>query len=154
MGYTIRIGNAEVLDNWEANPPTATWHVPLVARSDAPFFTDSGTTNERAPSYTGWGEFCREVGLDDLMQYNLLAEHPGIAKLKPVHASKIELALEVWKLANPNALPEICQCFRCAGTLYAEHNPNASVTLVRLTWLAYWVRWAVDHCHRPAIQNT
>jgi hypothetical protein len=63
MGYTITIGQADI--EWDCD------RVTIIAQSRyndrAPAFGEpTDYTNSRWPSYSGWGNFCRALGLMDL----------------------------------------------------------------------------------------
>lgn len=165
MGYTIRIGNGVLTSCWEDEyeySPSAYWYVEGEVLDDAPYSSDlTGKSNERSPSYTGWSDFVDEAGLRNLF-YNsektgLMDHHPGIARLTKTHARIIRTALEDYRLAHPNAVASFCECKSCEGPWSKSeepHNPNADGTLVRLTWLDFWVNWAVENCERPGIYNS
>lgn len=159
MGYDILIGNAVPHSEWgdTTEPPTAQWVVERETCPQAPHTPDSGQTNLRSPSYMGWNAFLREVGLYELFlgEDGLMVRHPGTAKLTRQHAEEIEKAAEVWRQQNPDAVAVFCECKGCCPWTdnAAPHNPQASGTLVRLQWLTFWVRRAVDTYEHPAIQN-
>lgn len=147
MGYTIIIGNAE-LERTEDN-----YLVCVNGRTaeGAPNFPGDdvgagGGVNERWPSYSAWAEFLRQVGLYELFMNDedgLMRDHPGCKPITDAHVQQIESALKSYKAAHPNAVP----MFNAA--LPIPENG----WLLRLGWLAWWCRWAVDNCENPAIYN-
>lgn len=164
MGYTILIGNGVLESDWENEygyPPSAEWVVKKVSLDEAPYSNDlTGRSNTRSPSYTGWSDFVGTVGLRNMF-YNtdktgLMDRHPGCARLTKTHAEIIRQALEDYRSAHPDAVASFCECRQCEGPWSKSevpHNPHCDGTLVRLTWLDFWVNWAVENCERPAIYN-
>ncbi len=165
MGYDIVIGNAVPHFDWDAcgdTRPLAEWQVERETLPNAPNSDDAGQSNLRSPSYTSWEDFLRKVGLHGLFfdgYEGLMSQHPGTAKLTKEHAEGIEAAAAKWRAANPDAQPRYCECMACDPWIARQrqppppHDSNASGTAVRLVWLEFWVRWAVDNCEHPAIQN-
>lgn len=175
MGYSLTIGHAEPAvpsgdDLDEDNEPG--WGVETVVLETAPQFPGDGMTgqgSQRSPSYSGWGNFCRETGLHDLFfgaspnnnggQYTrdvcLIRRHPGVAILRPADLLEIRQARERWQ-ARKWPTEE-----RIAGwdpTLRwdeeREPDPRYDGNLARLLWLEWWVAWALENCKVPAMQNT
>lgn len=69
MGYTIRIGNAKPEFNKDDGELWARWSVDGKTLPDAPTFPHdemTGNSNSRSPSYSGWADFCRAIGLHDM----------------------------------------------------------------------------------------
>jgi hypothetical protein len=165
MGYNIYIGNAELKSSWPdpadeySDPPVAEWVVEGMIHADAPYSSDSGHSNSRDPSYTGWAEFCREVGIEEWMLKRYegkMGYHPGCSALTKEDASFLTTLLNDYKEKHPTEEACWCECSSCqyGKKTDIKHNPNASGTLVRLTWLTWWVNWAVENCERPAIYNS
>jgi hypothetical protein len=163
VGYNIRIGNAEPEFEWPDlayadATPHASWTVPRLSSESAPYSSDSGNENQRDPSYTGWDEFTRKVGLHDWFynkEFGKMRRHPGCYPLTKEDVVLLKSKLDAFKAANPSAEATWCECVHCAP--YEKkgdrHNPNANGDLVRLTWLVWWVEYAVANCERPAIEN-
>lgn len=172
MGYTIRVGNAVVESHWPKeddeyrDDPSARWYVHLHKEEAAPYSSDSHKSNDRSPSYTAWADFAHDVGLYEWFfdkGTGKMREHPGCMALTKADAAFITDTLARYKAAHPQAEATICACKQCdvfmahAGNkdhVFPPHNPNADMHLVRLTWLEWWVRWAVANCERPAIYNS
>lgn len=166
MGYNIYIGNAELESSWPTGSeydnsyPEAKWVVAPLSLGQAPYFSDSDRGNGRDPSYSTWADFCREVGLYDWMlkqHEGKMGQHPGCAALFPSDAEMLTQKLEEYRQQHPNEEATFCECSACDDWGKKDkppHNPNASPTLARLTWLTWWVNWAVANCERPAIHNT
>ena len=152
MGYTIKIGHAA-----ECQP--LRFEVQDERSDDAPTFPNdemTGNGNERSPSYTAWAEFCRETGLHELFfgEDGLMRRHPGIAALTGDHLDEIRRARERWQAKAtlppgfegfPTKLPD--------GTYGSPDAGRYDYQLARILWLEWWVAWALEHAHRPAIQN-
>jgi hypothetical protein len=153
MGYTFRIGNAVPKHSKEDFPYLhAKWEVEPATDPQAPTFLNdemTGNGNSRSPSYTVWANFCREAGIYGLFydeRGHLLAGHPGCIGIDQDFADGIALALRRVRAAS--TLP--------AGfTDWNYEGPDiVDATLARLMWLDFWVRWALEYCETPAIQNT
>ena len=162
MGYNIRIGNAVLDSNWDADDcdePWARWYVERATTPAAPNSMDSGQSNGRDPSYTAWADFARATGLHDFFydrDVGKMRQHPGCIKLSLEDIETVDTALKLYREAHPEAVADFCQCATCSysPTVTIPHNLNADGNLVRLEWLAFWVRWAVENCERPGIYNS
>ena len=152
MGYTLTIGNAEVISE-EGQYRFCVKAVRLpeapAAPGDRP---DLLRSSKRTPKYGSWYDFTEETGLDGLFydeDEGLLAHHPGCAALTTEDVSAINDALTKHKAAHPSAVA------RFVGESGDSSDAStADKTLARLEWLAFWVDWAVKNCERPAMQNS
>ena len=136
MSYTFKIGEyeCEILD--EGTEDEHEWHtVAEVKLDEAPEegFKPTDHLNERWPSYSGWSDFAFEAGLAHLFYDKshplcLMPEHPGYAKLTPQH------------------LIEINDAF--------DNVEEDSYNHIRLVWLQFWIKWALENCERPVITNS
>jgi hypothetical protein len=153
MGYTFTVGNAVPKHSKEDFPYLhAEWEVEDTTHPDAPTFPNdemTGDGNSRSPSYSVWADFCREAGIYGLFydeRGHLLAGHPGCIGIDQDFADGVALAL---RRVRANAtLPPGFEEWTYQGT------PRHDYTLARLMWLDFWVRWALENCETPAIQNT
>lgn len=136
MGYTLKIG--ELVAN-EIDLDDGFYHVRLTADHQEGGPTDSSPTsgtNSRWPSYTGWAGFCRKTGVYELFfaEYEgLLAQHPGVAELRPEHLRAMQGAFLNLKQTKP--------------AVYEEQEE-------RIKWLLYWTEWALTNCRRPVFANS
>jgi hypothetical protein len=145
MGYSIKIGNAVLFFSKDYGDLYACWKVESATSDEAPtFICDqmTGNSNSRHPSYSGWGDFCRETGLDNLFYKEwkgLLYKHPGCVMITEDHYAEVHSALENYqKIATePPGFGD-------------TYDPQ----LARLMWLDFWMRWALDNCETPAIHNS
>jgi hypothetical protein len=129
----------------------AHWDIASLSLDDAPSFPNDPTKNGnvRSPSYSVWTQFCQNTGLYDLFyneQGNLHAGHPGTIGITKEDADIVSAALAKYKLTA--TLPPGFE----AGWDYAG-PANYDYDLARLIWLDWWMRWAVENCETPAIQN-
>ena len=147
MGYTLIIGEPHVEIDKEIN--YASIEVKDVKIKEAPSFGEpTDCTNSRWPSYTGWSDFCRFVGLYDMFfdkEYGLIYEHPGVAPVLPIHKEKIEKAMIQFKKDYPNSI---------AGYSDKHDWPESNGYLARLEWLKYWIDWSLINCKQPVFKNT
>lgn len=169
MGYTITIGEltAEVSDEW----------VRLGARGvslpDAPAFGEpTDHENQRWPSYTGWADFCRDAGIEELFygmgwsgperryaecsegfhrEVPLLREHPGAFPITVKDADYVSAAKAAFMAANPGKVAGFPM--DDYGDII-EGKEAYSATLARLEWLDFWMRWAVENCEKPVVANS
>lgn len=131
MGYSITIGNAVVETDKSYFPELyASWRVEGVRHDNAPAFGEpTDYTNGRWPSYSGWASFLEATGLNDWWS-KVADSHPGCYGLEQ---EDVDIVAEALK----NYVSE--------GEEDWQHK--------RLIWLDYWVRWAVENCETPAIEN-
>ena len=152
MGYTFTIGNAVPKHSKEDFPDLyAHWDVEHLSLDDAPCFPNDPTKNGnvRSPSYSVWDQFCRNTGLYDLFYYgsgNLRAGHPGTIGITKEDADTVSAALAKYKLSA--TLPPGFE-----ADWFYKGPANYDYDLARLIWLDWWMRWAVENCETPAIQN-
>lgn len=124
MGYTLMIG--ELIKNEENEG--FQFDVENVEHLNAPAEgSPTDYTNSRWPSYSGWSDFVNETGLS-VLNADLIKGHPGYTILKPAHKEIIDRKFKQIKKLEP-------------------HNQ------ARLSWLKYWVDWALENCKQPAFLN-
>ncbi len=154
MGYKFTIGNAKPYHSKDDFPYLgAGWSVETTSSPDAPTFPGdemTGSGNDRRPSYTVWSDFCKSVGLYDLFydaRGNLHAGHPGCVGIDADFAEEVASALRRYQAKA--TLPPGFESDR-------SYNgpPIFDYHLARLIWLDWWVRWALENCETPAIENT
>ena len=153
MGYNLTIGNAVLA---EPDPDTNEYFVEVEGfeHPEAPAFGEpTDHTSERWPSYSGWHDFCDEVGLRELFydeEKGLLAHHPGTVALNRDHLVVIEAALKRRRATNGRKEPGFPDETPAGELIENGKDPQ----LARLVWLEYWVRWALENCERPALHNS
>ena len=176
MGYTLRIGEATI--NWHEE--SVRIDVDGVKHDDAPAFDEpTDYTNARWPSYSSWSNFCRDMGLTNVMLnernggcgelkygetylYPLMPEHPGAAPITKAHLQYVEEKVAAYKAANPDHRAEYPpprpDARPVVGTLYRDvdlvDDPTCDGNLCRAEWLLYWMRWAVENCEKPVFVNS
>lgn len=167
MSYSIYIGNAELESEWPGDDerPYAAWVVHCIERDDAPYKPDlTGKSNGCHPGYAQWSEAMRDAGLYEMWyddERGLLRPHPGCRPLTREHMERTETALRALARRHPDDRPGICFCATCAphdvppgGAERPAHDPRLSMRLLRLEWMVWWMRWALDNCPRPAVSNS
>jgi hypothetical protein len=154
MGYTFSIGNAVPDFDRDYFPElSARWVVEYASHENAPVFPGdemTGNGNGRSPSYTVWSDFCRQTGLYGFFydeRDRLRACHPGCIGLTKEDADIVSACLKKYK--KQATLPPGFE----DGFTY-DGPANFDYHLARLMWLDFWVRWAIENCETPAIQNT
>lgn len=167
MGFSFTIGNAIPVHSKENGCLEAWWDVEAVELNDAPIFPNDGMrekSNNRAPSYTAWGDFCREAGGDVYRMFygdgprergGILEGHPGCVLLTQEHLDIIRAALARRRKASTKEPGFAGDPIREAGKVvgYVDGDRYDS-TLARLIWLEFWVSWALANCETPAIQHS
>jgi hypothetical protein len=159
MCYDIYIGEQVTISNDDYGPSYD--RVKGTTASDAPVFRGdemTGNGSSRHPSYSGWSDFVRKVGLHDLffnVSSGLMRLYPGCIKLQPKHAYVIGEALIKYKAEHPNAKPGWCLCSKCSGFMKPDELQHEDLDgdLARLEWLYFWVVRALGTCKVPAIYN-
>lgn len=159
MSYDIYIGEATLDLGYVEVGDEPTVSVIEAHCSDAPTFAGddmTGDGNSRHPSYTGWDDFVRDVGLHDLFfdkNRGLMREHPGTFLLGDIHAQEIKEALDEYRERHRGAVAGFTRNMTNWHSGAPEDRPGVNPQLARLEWLAYWVQWAVDNCRFPVIHN-
>ena len=152
MGYSIKIGNAVPEFGKDYDELWARWKVTGASDTNAPTFINdemTGSTSQRSPSYSGWADFCRTVGLHDLFfeKYGgLMSQHPGCKILKQEHLDIVQTALIKYQASTDKKPGFIDWGEPDTG----EYDPH----LARIMWLEWWMRWALANCETPAIENS
>ena len=162
MGYTLKIGESYVDFDEDGDRRVLVHDVEL---GDSPAFGEpTDRTNSRWPSYTGWGNFCRNVGIASIM-FNgrnggsdifelpdgsyvgcLMPEHPGVARITQKHLDYIKAKVNAYKALHPDHLPE----FPPEGV----EDPKCDGNLCRAQWLIFWMEWAILNCENPTFYNS
>ena len=161
MGYDITLG-CRTWAEPDEDHPDGRWHVPDVGPYGSWDAPNGGECNYRAPSYIGWGEFVRVVGLEDVFfnkATGLMRNHPGIEPLTQAHLDAFEAAHYAYRDGHRSEVPGSCDCPECAPYIdpakreCSVHNPLLNYNLTRLEWLVKWTRYALT-TPSPAIENS
>lgn len=144
MGYYITIGERVLREHDEYDE--CSYGVDDITLPEAPAFPGDALphANKRAPGYSQWAAFCRNVGLWDLFfaepYVGLFRHHPGVARITPAVNAAVQAALATYR-AKSGRKPG----WSADGTLDYD--------LSYLEWLAWWFDWALKNCKRPIIEN-
>lgn len=171
MGYDIAIGEA-CFSGDRADAYLTVW-AEGVAHKDAPHFPNddmTANTNCRSPSYSGWSDFCRDVGLygmffgldgrrnpymhadpDCHRGTPIMSEHPGYALINDADVLAIRHALDQHILKHGELTPGFRDWHEKDED--APSNAMECAQRARLIWLHYWCDWAVKNCAWPIIAN-
>lgn len=178
MGYTLRIGEAKLI--YDSDRVSVDCDV--ITLPDAPAYGEpTDHSSARWPSYSGWADSMRHLGLMDIM-FNvrnggagqiiyrdtelmpLLSEHPGAQPITGLHAAYIEEKIAEYKRRHPDHVaryrpPKPDAKPIVPGTeFYREEDldtdPQNDPWLCRGEWLAFWCRWAVENCKQPVFVNS
>lgn len=124
---------------------------------EAPVNSSNNKSNEILPSYVGWAEFCRDVGLYNVFfagrpnvdwwkdsdgdeNEGIIQEHPGAVKLTEEHLKKFKQAKQSY-LARPEP-----------RSGYSEED-GVDWNLRRLNWLVYWTEYSLLNHEYPTFAN-
>jgi hypothetical protein len=137
MAHTLKIGEALISFTEE------------FARIDCNTIEQAGFTSEKNLSYSDWSDSIEALDLTNVMynsknggsdytiikgkeRYPLLTESPGAAPITIEHVEEVERCLTAYK--------EKC-------------SHGCDPVLRNGEWLAFWLRWAIEHCERPVFVN-
>jgi hypothetical protein len=168
MGYTLRIGEA-VVDKDDEDFLTTT--VLKQEHPEAPALDQHNPRKNTCwPSYSQWARFAREVGLEQLFfgdgdkgahpegptdRVGLLQPHPGCRRITTAHRDTVREAIADYRRRYPTAEPGWDPAYDNFGDLKPGASPDSkwSPDLARLTWLEWWMTWALANCTVPAFYN-
>lgn len=170
MGYNLLIGEAVIDIPDEAYGRGLGIRVDRVVLPDAPALPGDSSpiqANERWPSYSGWEDFAKQVGLYGLFfgtrsecperrESSLMHSHPGAAMITKADLIEVTQATERW-MQKPWPTKE-----RIAGwdpkhdgwRRPPEPDQRYDNMLARLIWLKWWMRWALGNCEIPTFYNS
>jgi hypothetical protein len=154
MGYTIRIGNATPYHERYEDELIAKWRVEPAKHDAAPAFGEpTDKENQRWPSYTAWAGSMRALGLYDLFLSGdgLMAQHPGCKIISREHVEQVLAAVERRRATNGGRPAGF---FKYDAETHQEIDTGSDPDLARGEWLAYWMKWAIENCETPAIENS
>lgn len=146
MGYTITIGQLEISKEPEDGLDCSCirFGAEGAHHDSAPAFGEpTDHENQRWPSYSAWAETLRDVGLYSVFYYedgHLIGGHPGVRLVTQELKDRVDEALHLYQVANPNA--------------ELKFGKVIGANLCRLTWLHYWITWALENCETPVIANS
>lgn len=146
MGYTITIGELEVTKSPEDGLDSVCIGFDAKgARHDgAPAYGEpTDYTNSRWPSYGVWSNALARFGLKDVFfcEGHLIGGHPGVRLVTPELAGAVSAALAAYRVRFPEAKAEM-------------DVDDESADMARITWLDYWLTWALANCETPVIANS
>lgn len=148
MGYTITIGQLEISKSPEDGLDCSciNFGAEGAHNDNAPAFGEpTDFTNSRWPSYSAWAEFLRNAGLYDVFYYesgHLIGGHPGVRLVTSEMKARVDASMLAFKQTHP----------QIEAAFY--YTQPLGGTLCRLTWLQYWITWALENCETPVIANS
>jgi hypothetical protein len=144
MGYTIKIGNSVPCKYMnEFSEMVCSFSVERKTLDNAPIFPGCsyvGLSNSRSPSYTDWDGFIKKTHTTSILG-KFTEKHPSCVPLTREDVDAVFNALQLYK--NTTKLPP--------G--WSADEKTYDYDLARLIWFEFWVRWAVENCQNPAIEN-
>jgi hypothetical protein len=146
MGYTITIGELEIEKCPEDGIDSDCLRFGAKGErhyASPSFGEPTDFTNSRWPSYTAWAETMRTAGLHEAMFYGgtLIGGHPGVRLVTPELRDAVSNALAGLRARFPGREP-------------AFDDTDEGCAMARLTWMDYWLRWALANCETPVIANS
>lgn len=164
MGYSLTIGELEIEYDNNLDCPRVITTATQFIHDEAPAFGEpTDNSSSRWPSYCSWYEFCRFSDLYDLFYGKneegkttrddaLLQDHPGCVPLTERHREEVNTAYQRFIKKYPKAVPTYGDPKNSMEP--DENNPEENGQMCRLTWLYYWVNWALDNCEKPVFVNS
>jgi len=153
MGYVLTIGEAtlDILDeDQETVEIIAQVHeVDAVDKHLLTFGEPTDGRSERWPSITSWTNFIQFVDIEEFRglfydEYlGWMRASPRIKLITPRSQGIINRTYDAFVEKYPQAVPRI------AILKNTPENPPENQALIRLTWLKYWVNWAMKNCKMP-----
>ena len=178
MGYTLKIGEAKI----DYSEDDASIDCDTVNLPDAPAFGEATDhASERWPSYSGWADAMRTLGLTNMMfarrnggadefcwndtyRRPLICNHPGAMPITKEHLEYVEAALAKYKAEHPTHVAQFPPLRPDAKPMRPGTNdympdqyvvdPRYDGALCRGEWLLWWLRWAVANCKQPVFVNS
>lgn len=148
MGYTITIGQLEINKSADdgLDCPCIGFSAEGASHESAPAFGEpTDHENQRWPSYSSWSNFLKDAGLYDAFFYesgHLIGGHPGIRLVTGDLKACVDRAMTDFKDKYPSLEAKFVEGEQSGGTLCG------------LTWLKYWIDWAIENCETPVIANS
>ncbi len=144
MGWDIYIGNAKPVKSEDSGVWWLT--IDTIENESAPFWPNkpgtwgdiSGKTNHRAPSYTGFGDFCRTTGIKVTAFTEAKGSDGDCYVLTAEDLASVTDARKRWEEAHPGAEP--------------GWGEGQDYNLATMIWYEWWMKWALENCECPAIQ--
>lgn len=152
MGYTIKIGEAEVTIAPEEN--YIYLDVKCCNLDNAPEDIAYSKENVRMPSYTDWNDFCMETRLYNFffnLEDGLMRNRPGSFLLNRNHYDIVEKAYNNYITTYPDAKTIKSEE---ETKVLTDEEFNINYNLNRLEWLKFWIDWALNNCKNPIIFNS
>ena len=159
MGYSIGIGEIIYTLDEDESEDTVSVSAREEDISDAPDLGHgdvSDKTNYRHPSYSGWHSFCFETKLLDVFYEDggdFIGGHPGYVPLTKLQLERVREEKNNWIKTHPNTIcPSTIKCPQ--ENPYCDCECKVDFILGRLTWLEFWMDWALKNCKNPIIYNS
>lgn len=153
MGYNLSIGNAKI--ECESNDHYICISCDIVRVDDAPDYGDvNGKMNIRWPSYSQWANFAQEVNLHEFFfnkDSGVMRNHPGEYFLTEDDYQVIKDAKVEYVNKYGTDLIDI------ENYIMSDVSEDVDIikyNFIRLHWLEYWVRYALDHYEYPIFKNS
>lgn len=139
----IQIGNAILANhNVDADDVMPSWRMEESLADTAPsIFGDNNKTNTITCCVSTWEKFCQKADIHELFFTNGTSR--GIVKLKQRHLEIVS-----------NALVTSRNSGLIRSSWNDPENPNwlkYNGVTERLTWIEYWMKWAIANCETPAV---
>jgi hypothetical protein len=152
MGYGLYIGNADL----STDGHDLFIDVKDITLEEAPDYKDFfAKGNSRHPSYTGWSEFAKEVGLYSYFFHGddaVIRDHPGEYVLTQSDVIVTSDAKERYRESNREVLEKI-ELWEVPNRDRFTHEENIKYNYVRLDWLEFWIRYSVENFEIPIFKN-
>lgn len=158
MGYSLYIGEAKLATDKEIDEH---WiYIDCETFKDIKGAPDYGDVNPcestRWPSYTQWSEFAKSVNLYDYFfdeENGVIKDHPGTHLLTNEDYNRVNFAFGEYKKKYKKELKGIARYKLKRGNSNFTYEEMIKYNYVRLHWLVFWIKYALDNCKYPIFQN-
>lgn len=113
----------------------------------------TGQSNERSPSDNAWRDFCKVVGILDVMSVFYEIKNPGKRTVKVRYPRGQREGFFEIKQEDLDAITAALTRYKARATKPPGFGSDRyDAHFARLIWLQWWVEWAFTNCSNPVIQ--
>lgn len=165
MGYTLKFGTFDVNIDHDAREARTRAVVPNKAELP-PFPYDCNYPDgpDMSSSYRGWTDFCRTIGIYDLMFDQMIECHPGVVAYTEEMQARLEAATASYQTVSGMTPERAEQLFKASKKEANAQGiplwkwsysgvPKSAWTVIHARWLTFWGRWCLDNCEHPTFEN-
>lgn len=155
---TIKIGQLDTIIESTEGLPFIKIGVENAFNSNAPRTGDQfDYQNKRITTEDDWRETVDHLHLEDLFydeETGLFRKPSGITPLTKEHIININIATDYFYKVHPEARTGPYAAVDSSGNFTPVIPQKLEQVASDITWLHFWVNWAISHCSKPVISNT